>query len=66
MSAERWASRNFILGSILATAFIMVAVAGATNPRVNPTGPSAGISPFALMSAASAKLPVENWGPQAF
>jgi hypothetical protein len=78
MSVERWASRNFVLGSIIAGALLIMAVAGSTmglQPHADPAGHS-GISElsasqkrsntaFYLMSTASEKLPIESWGEHA-
>ena len=68
----RWASRNLILGSILAAAVLMMAVVGATltpKPYVDQGGVDISASQrhsdtaFALMSRAPANLPVESWEP---
>ena len=79
MSVERWASRNFVLCSIIAGALLVMAAAGSTTalqPHADPTDHS-GISElsasqkrsntaFDLMSTASDKLPIESWGEHAF
>jgi hypothetical protein len=76
MSAVGWAHRNFVLGSILAGAILVMAVVGSTmalKPPVDDTDQS-GISEltasqkrsntvFELMSTASHTLPVESWEP---
>jgi hypothetical protein len=71
--ARRWASRNFVLGSIFAAMVLLMAVAGSTmmpKPYVGNGGvdisasaPGHPDTPFALMSRASANLPVESWEP---
>ena len=70
--ARRWASRNFVLGSIFAAAVLLLAVAGSTmapKPYVDNGGIDISASrshpdtPFALMSRASANLSVESWEP---
>ena len=70
--AKRWTSRNFVLGSIFAAAVVLMAVAGSTmapKPYVDNAGVDISASqshpdtPFALMSRASANLPVESWEP---
>jgi hypothetical protein len=78
MSLDRWASRNFFLCSIIAGAFLVMAVAGSTmalQPQMDPMDHS-GIFEFSasqkrsntafdLMSTASDKLPIESWGEHA-
>jgi hypothetical protein len=70
--ARRWASRNFVLGSIFAATVLLMAVAGSTmapTPHVGSGGVDISASqrhpdmPFALMSRASAHLPIELWEP---
>jgi hypothetical protein len=70
--ARRWASGNFVLGSIFAATVLLMAVAGSTmapNPYVGNGGVDISASqrhsdtPFALMSRASAHLPIELWEP---
>jgi hypothetical protein len=70
--ARRWASRNFVLGSIFAAAVLFMGVAGSTmapKPYAGNGGVDISASqkhpdtPFALMSKASANLPVEFWEP---
>jgi hypothetical protein len=70
--ARRWASRNFVLGSIFAATLVLMAVSGSTmapKPYVGNAGVDISASqshpntPFALMSRASANLPVESWEP---
>ena len=69
---RRWESRNLFLGSILAAAVLMMAVAGLTltaKPYVGNGGVDISASQrhsdtsFALMSRASRNLPVESWEP---
>ena len=76
-SVERWASRNFVLGSIAAAALLIMAMAGFTMPLQPAADPTVyGISEFSaaqkrsttaldLMSTASDTLPVESWGEHA-
>jgi hypothetical protein len=72
--ARRWTSRNFVLGSIFAAAVLLMAVAGSTMAPKPYVGNNSGVdisasaqghpdTPFALMSRASANLPVESWEP---
>ena len=71
--ARRWASRNFVLGSIFAAAVVLMAVAGSTMaPKpyvvnggvdVSASAPGHPDTPFALMTRASENLPVESWEP---
>ena len=71
--ADGWESRNLALGSILAAALLVMAVAGSTmasKPYVGKGGvdisaasPRDSDTPFALMSRAPANLPVESWEP---
>jgi hypothetical protein len=73
MSVERWTSRNFVLCSIIAAAVVLMAVVGSTmapKPYLGNGGVDISASqgghpdtPFALMSRASANLPVESWEP---
>jgi hypothetical protein len=67
-----WASRNFVLGSIVAAAVLFMAVAGSTmvpKPHEGAGGVDISASqmhpgtPFALMSTAHANLPFESWEP---
>ena len=69
----RWVSRNFVVGSIFASAVVLMAVAGSTmapkpyvgNSGVDISGSAQGHpdAPFALMSRAPSNLPVESWEP---
>ena len=67
-----WASRNFVLGSIVAAAVLFTAVAGSSmvpKPHAGDGGVDISASqrhadtPFALMSRAPANLPFESWEP---
>jgi hypothetical protein len=69
---RRWASRNLVLGSILAAAVLMMAAAAfmlTPKPSVGHGGVDISASrrqsdtPFALMNRASRNLPVESWEP---
>ena len=70
--ADGWASRNLVLGSILAAAVLMMAVAGLTlAPKLLVGNGAVDISAsrrhsdtsIPLESRASRSLPVESWEP---
>jgi hypothetical protein len=70
---RRWESRNLVLGSILAAAVLIMAVAAGLTLKPKLLVGNGGVdisasqkhsaASFALMSRASRNLPVESWDP---